>query len=103
MSLIRNALNGESPGSFRAGFAVLCVAALGALVPISIYVGEPLRAVLFLACGLVAGVAANLAWRGGIRRENANAMTGISTIAVWNGYEYAIPMPTKSLRAISTL
>ena len=69
MSLIRNALNGESPGSFRAGFAVLCVAALGALVPISIYVGEPLRAVLFLACGLVAGVAANLAWRGGIRPE----------------------------------
>jgi len=97
MSLIRNALNGESPGSFRAGFAVLCVAALGALVPISIYVGEPLRAVLFLACGLVAGVAANLAWRGGIRRENANAMTGISTIAdkvlSWKDIATAMPDP----------
>jgi two-component system phosphate regulon sensor histidine kinase PhoR len=66
-------------------------------VPISIYVGEPLRAVLFLACGLVAGVAANLAWRGGIRRENANAMTGISTIAdkvlSWKDIATAMPDP----------
>ncbi len=97
MSLIRNTLNGENPGSFRAGFALLVRSRSGALVPIWIYAGEPLRAVLFLACGLVAGVAANLAWRGGISRGNANAMTGISTIAdkvlSWNDIATAIPDP----------
>ena len=96
MSLIRNHLNGENPRSSRAVLIMLCAAALGALVPIWLYAGEPLRAVLLFTCGLLAATAANFAWRG-IMHRKAEAMTGSTAnadkVLSWKDLATAMPDP----------
>ncbi len=61
MSVIRNSLNSEKSANVRTGLAMLCAAALVALVPTWLYVDEPLRTGILFILGLVTGAAAILA------------------------------------------
>ena len=55
MSLIRNTLSGEKSANVHAAFAMLCAAALVALVPTWLYVDEPLRAGIFFSLRIADG------------------------------------------------
>jgi two-component system phosphate regulon sensor histidine kinase PhoR len=97
MSLSRNVPIGESLTNARSGYAVLCIGALVALVPVWLYVDEPLRGGILFACGLLAGVAAILAWPRGMLDEKAGDMTSISAspdkTLSWTDLAAAMPDP----------
>ncbi|HEY8128455.1 MAG TPA: histidine kinase dimerization/phospho-acceptor domain-containing protein, partial [Hyphomicrobium sp.] len=81
----------------RLGFAALSILALLALVPAWVWVSEPLRAGIFFVCGLLAGVAALLAWPRATLDQKANDMTGIGSssdkILTWTDLAAAMPDP----------
>ncbi len=81
----------------RLGFAILSAVALLALVPTWVWVSEPLRAGIFFACGLLAGVAALLAWPRATLDQKADDMTGIGSssdkILTWTDLAAAMPDP----------
>jgi len=97
MPLIRNPLSAETPANVDAGFVMLSAAALLALIPTWLYVGEPLRFGLILLCGLIAGMAATLAWKS--RKIPARASETVAnevndTSLSWSDLVAAIPDPT---------
>lgn len=81
----------------RLGFATLSAVALLALVPTWVWVSEPLRGGIFFACGLLAGVAALLAWPRARLDQKADDMTGIGSssdkILTWTDLAAAMPDP----------
>jgi two-component system phosphate regulon sensor histidine kinase PhoR len=97
MSLIRNTSTGMTRDNARLGFAALSILALLALVPAWVWVSEPLRAGIFFVCGLLAGVAALLAWPRATLDQKANDMTGIGSssdkILTWTDLAAAMPDP----------
>jgi two-component system phosphate regulon sensor histidine kinase PhoR len=62
MALTRNSRSYDRTTARRIGFALLCAAALAALIPAALYAGDAVRAVIFFLCGAVAGIMGVLAW-----------------------------------------
>jgi two-component system phosphate regulon sensor histidine kinase PhoR len=107
MLFIRNPLSRETAAKGHTYFAVLCAAALGALIPAWIYAGEPLRAGIFFVCGFVAGAAAILTWPYGRLGKKADDMTGINANSdkalSWTDLAAAMPDPAIILDRTSAI
>ena len=97
MSVIRNSLNGERSAGVHAGFAIVCAAALVALVPTWIYADEPLRTGIIFILGLVTGSAAILAWPRDTVARKADDTMGINADTAgalsWTDLATAMPDP----------
>jgi two-component system phosphate regulon sensor histidine kinase PhoR len=99
MSLIKNTLSGEAPANAQRGLAMLCAAALIALLPAWIYVADPLRVVIFFLCGTLAGAAAVLAWRRSTPEKDAanTASVGVGSDQALSWTDLATAMPDPAI------
>lgn len=88
-------------------FAALTAVALLALIPTWIWASEPLRAVIFFGCGLLAGVAALFAWPRAVLDQKANETAGIvansDKMLAWTDLAAAMPNPAIILDQTSVI
>lgn len=91
----------------RLPFAALAAVALLALIPTWIWVSDPLRAIIFLGLGLLAGIAALSAWPRTALDQKATEMAGIGsnsdTMLTWTDLAAAIPDPAIILDQTSVI
>ncbi|MBS0239419.1 MAG: two-component sensor histidine kinase [Proteobacteria bacterium] len=93
--------------NFRLRFAALAACGLLALIPTWIWVGEPLRSILFFVCGLASGASALLAWRYPALDQKANEMAGLISnsdkMLTWMDLAAAMPNPAIILDPASVI
>ena len=89
MALTRNSQPRDRIATYRIGFAVLCAAALAALIPAALYASDAVRAAIFFLCGAVAGIMGVLAWPRGQAGDTASPplsrRLGADEVAVLDG------------------
>ena len=93
--------------SVQLRFAALAAGAILALVPACVWVGEPLRTLVFFVCGLIAGVSALLAWPRAVGDQKTNETAGLiassDKILTWTDIAAAMPDPAIILDQASVI